>query len=530
MNKNISLYFQHNKNRRWFMREGIAVKGYLYTSDASYYQDEELLTYFSMIDSESTFVQKLKEANGLFSVTLQCEDKLFAAVDRLRSFPLYYCTKNNHLHLTDEIESLRNIVSFTLSPESEKIFSHLGYTLGNKTLLENVFQIQAGEYIVFQAGTVKTAFYHSHVNFTDISRDFVECKSLLKQIINNVGCRLVKHLDGRPVALPLSGGYDSRLIAYMLYKNKYTNVLCFTYGKPTDNDELNNSQQIAKTLGYEWLFVDYIEHADTNYIKDSLFIDYCKYVTQYSSCYFYQEFPAMQYLIHERKIEPNTVFLPGHSGDSTAGSHLRSFMKSRTSTMVVARDILNAHFKNKDIPLSERKELISLLCNQLKQITPSVTYRDFENWGLKERQAKYIVNSSKIWEYFGFSYSLPLWDNELMDFFSSMPFDYKLGKLIYDEVLKELFSEVDISFDDDFSLLQAMNPRTEGIKNMVKNYLPFIRKKRNLWNFDSVGFEHMMQGLMDELKKNKLGKTIRSYNGASFAWYLFFIKSQSIND
>lgn len=530
MNDNVTLSLQHNKNRRWFVHEGIAVKGYLYAADGFYYQDEELLSYFSTIDSESTFVQKVKEANGLFSVTIQYEDKLFAAVDRLRSFPLYYNTTNNHLHLTDEVESLCNIVPFALSPESEQVFSHLGYTLGNDTLLKDVYQIQAGEYIVFQEGTVRAAFYHSHTDYIDIDRDIAEWKYSLKQIIDNVGCRLVKQLNGRPVAIPLSGGYDSRLIAYMLHKHKYTNVLCFTYGKPIGNEELNHSQQIAKSLGYEWLFIDYIKQADTNYIKDSLFIDYCKYVTQYSSCYFYQEFPAIQYLISERKIDADTVFLPGHSGDFIAGSHLRSFMRNRNSKKEIAKDVLNANFKNKDLNLYERNEFLGSLYNQLNKLTSATSFREFENWDLKERQAKYIVNSSKIWEYFGFSYSLPLWDNELTDFFSSMPFDYKLGKRIYDEVLKELFSEVGISFKDDFCLLHAMNPRMEQVKNVVKNYLPLLRKKRNLWNFDSVGFEYMMQGLMDELKLNKLDEPIRSYNGASFAWYLLFIKNQLKND
>lgn len=529
MNNRVSLYLKHNKNRRWFTSDGIAVKGYLYASDGSYYQDSDLLTYFSKIDSEDVFAQKMKDANGLFSVVLHCNEELFVAVDRLRSFPLYFCSINNHLHLTDEVEELRDIVPFELSHESKRLFSHLGYTLENKTLIEGIFQIQAGEYIAFQAEEVRASFYHLHVN-KDTYRSVAECKSQLRQIINNVGCRLVKQLNGRPVAIPLSGGYDSRLIAYMLHKHNYSNVLCFTYGKPTGNNELNNSQQIADRLGYEWLFVNYIQHADINYTSDPLFIDYCKYITQYSSCYFYQEFPAIQYLIHERKIDSDTVFLPGHSGDFIAGSHLRSFMKSRTTSVAVSRDLFNTHFKNKDISLDERKEFISLLSNQLNKMTSSISYRDFENWDLKERQAKYIVNSSKIWEYFGFRYLLPLWDNELTDFFSSMPFDYKLGKRLYDEVLKELFSEAGISFENDFCLSQAMNPRIDSIKNLVKNYFPFVQKKRNLWNFDSVGFEHMMQGLMAELKKNQLDRTVRSYNGASFAWYLLFVESQLIND
>lgn len=520
---NVTLLLEHFQNHKWFTDQKISAKGDLF-AHGSLYQDKELCNYFLDIRSEKEFVKKVRQVNGQFSVIFEDENRLLVAVDRLRSFPLFYTLYNGELYLTDEVDSLRPYRPFNLSPQQEQEFAHLGYTLGHNTLIKEVYQLQAGEYLVFENGTVRTAFYHSHLDGVEVERSLSEWKSQLKQIINNVAQRLVKKLNGRPVAIPLSGGYDSRLIAYMLYKQNYTNVLCFTYGKPTENEELKHSQQIAKTLGYQWLFVDYIKFADTNYITDPLFLSYCKYVTQYSSCYFYQEFPAIRYLITEQMIDPNTVFLPGHSGDVMAGSHLRSFMKSRTSKIQIAKDLFNAYFKNKDFTLAERKGLIGRLCEQLKQNHVPTSYRDLQNWDLKERQAKYIVNSSKIWEFFGFSYSLPLWDNELVDFFATMPFDYRLGKRVYDEVLQELFAEEGISFLDDFKLIDVMSPRIEWFKNEVKNYLPLVRKRRYLWDFDSVGFEHMMQGLMKELKDKGLDTPLRSYNGATFAWYLSHIK------
>ena len=42
----------------------------------------------------------------------------------------------------------------------------------------------------------------------------------------------------------------------------------------------------------------------------------------------------------------------------------------------------------------------------------------FECWDCQERQAKFIVNSVRAYEFFGFEWRLPLFDAELMDFWS----------------------------------------------------------------------------------------------------------------
>jgi asparagine synthase (glutamine-hydrolysing) len=512
---------RHNKNRAWFASDSIFAKGYLFASDGTLYQDEGLLKYFSVVDSEELFAKRIKEANGCFAVLISKGNKALIAVDRIRSFPLFYISKNGRTYITDEIESLANVTHLMNSEDKKNEFAYLGYTTGRSTLIQDVYQIQAGEYMVVDKESYVSVLYHTYIDEINIERKYEEWKAGLKKIITNVGKRLVTLIDGRPVAIPLSGGYDSRLIAYLLHKEKYERVLCFTYGKPVENAELKHSKTVADRLGFEWCFVDYMIHGDKNYINDPVFLDYCKYITQFSSCYFYQEFPAIQYLIKENRIPSDAFFIPGHSGDFIAGSHLRSFMRRYSDKNKIAIDLLNAHFQGKRVVWKDRKKILSSLVNQLTEFSPQkISFQEIENWDLKERQAKYIVNSAKIWEYFGFSYCLPLWDTELMDYFSSMPFDYKLGKMLYDDVLRELFTEEGISFEDDFCLADAIHPCLDELKNGVKRYLPFIRKKPNLWRFDSVGFKYVMEALMQELHAKGLDKDLCSYNGASFAWYL----------
>ena len=42
--------------------------------------------------------------------------------------------------------------------------------------------------------------------------------------------KLSKSCEGKQIAIPLSGGYDSRLIASGLHKIGFKNVICFSYG------------------------------------------------------------------------------------------------------------------------------------------------------------------------------------------------------------------------------------------------------------------------------------------------------------
>src|SRR5690606_5966945 len=71
---------------------------------------------------------------------------------------------------------------------------------------------------------------------------------------------------------------------------------------------------------------------------------------------------------------------------------------------------------------------------------------NFENWNLKERQAKFIVNSCRMYEYFGYEYYLPLWDKELVSFFENVSFEQRLSQKLYIETLfKYYFNSMNVS-------------------------------------------------------------------------------------
>ena len=64
-----------------------------------------------------------------------------------------------------------------------------------------------------------------------------------------------------------------------------------------------------------------------------------------------------------------------------------------------------------------------------------------EFFDFNERQAKFIVNSVRAYEFFGYEWRIPLWDTELIDFFLKVPLKYRISQDLYKKYARDwLFS------------------------------------------------------------------------------------------
>ena len=53
-----------------------------------------------------------------------------------------------------------------------------------------------------------------------------------------------------------------------------------------------------------------------------------------------------------------------------------------------------------------------------------------------DRQSKYVISGQRAYEYYGYSWRLPLWDQEYISFWKKIPFEYKLKQKLYLEMLQ----------------------------------------------------------------------------------------------
>ena len=66
-------------------------------------------------------------------------------------------------------------------------------------------------------------------------------------------------------------------------------------------------------------------------------------------------------------------------------------------------------------------------------------------WNWRERQAKFILNSVRVYDYFGYGWRLPLFEKELLDFVASIPVTGGLGRRVVCSFLDRLWQEMGIA-------------------------------------------------------------------------------------
>jgi asparagine synthase (glutamine-hydrolysing) len=516
----INIRLSYNKGYKWFAKKDIFVKGFIFTPDNQLLREDNLIDYFSAIRSFDEFQIKLRQANGLFSVVIKKENTLWASVDHGRSFPLFYYHTKDFFVITDNPEELKSDqIPMVLDEDSATLLRYSGFVPGNKTLLKEVFQIRTGESICYENDTLRNEFHTEFLTETFSSKTRDELKEELKLVLEQAGKRMVKALDNRPVAIPLSGGFDSRLMAYLLRKNNYPNVLCYTFGLH-DNVELKNAKRTAENLGYEFYFVNYEKYIDRLLTQDPVFKEYVDFATNYCCRFAEQDYYAMCELSDLKKLPRNVVFIPGHSG-AVAGHLLDEKM---------AKD----EFSFSEHALEDVFSLVLPCKKDLRIIRQEVEFLDnhsdkypayliYENWRFQGTTAL-AFNSSKIWDFFGFEYLFPLWDKEIFDFFVHVPFQHKYDKNLYKELLIDLFKEYAIYFSGEELIPSSELIKKVSFRTKLKKRFPFLKRFVNRWKNDDLGAKYFAKGFEKELKAGDNHSKILTFNGITSAWYVMQVK------
>jgi asparagine synthase (glutamine-hydrolysing) len=518
----ITIRLSYNRGYKWFAKGNIFVKGFIFTPDNQLLREENLITYFSDIHSFSDFQTKLQQANGLFAVVIKRGDTLWAAIDSTRSFPLFYYHKKDFLAITDNPEQLKfDAISMVLDENSAILLSYSGFITGSKTLLKDVFQLVAGESLCYEDDQIKKEFHTEFLTKTFSTHTRKELKEELKAVLDGVGKRMVKALGGRPVAIPLSGGFDSRLMAYLLRKNDYPSVFCYTFGK-NNNVELKNAKRVAENLRYKFYFVNYEKYVDKSLTEDPVFREYIDYSTNYSCRFEEQHYYAVKEFVDLQIISKDTVFIPGDSG-AIAGHLLEENMAREHFSFIehALTDVFSLIYPSKKELKLIRKEID--LLNNHKGEYPS--YLVYENWRFQGTTAL-AFNTAKLWDFFGYEYLLPLWDKELFNFFVQVPFQHKYDKNLYKETLVELFTEFNIYFPGEELYPSAALLKKVSFRSKLKKHFPFLKRFINIWKNDHLCAQQYAEGFIKELKEANSYKKMLSFNGISSAWYLLQVRKQ----
>jgi asparagine synthase (glutamine-hydrolysing) len=477
--------------RGWVHSSGSHVRGEAHLDDR-FLDARELARALDACTTDADWIGTVRRLNGCFAAVSAREDRLLAVVDRTRSIPLFYTNEEGGGHVSDNASRLvPKEDAATLDATVDQEFRLTGYVTGAQTLHPRVFQVEAGQAVVFDPSHPRAqerVRYHEfrHRDFFAKSSDLV---SQLEAVHENVFRRLQRSTEGRTLALPLSGGYDSRLIAVALRDLGARDVVCYSYGVP-GNWESRISSEVAHYLGFRWEFVAYSAERWRAWAATDRFDAYFRTAGNLASAPHIQDWPAVLELQREWRVPPDTVFVPGHSGDFLAGSHIPKTFAGRSALArrEVLDALLNAHYSLWDWPSGMRTELRSEFDRRIEAVigpivdgTAEQAADAFERWDLQERQAKFICNSVRVYEDFGFEWRLPLFDHQLMDFWARVPLELRIGRQLYFEFVRlRQALPVTAPNTDRGALAQALVGAIDrfGLRSAAKEVQRVVRRRR----------------------------------------------------
>lgn len=428
--------------------EGVKIYsvGYFYYQ-GEFYTGETLGGFiYKQFERQPDLSSLLRELQGSFSIVIQKDSLCILISDIIRSYPLLYALHENAVYIYDDINRLiNNNQTIVVDPGKLKQYLSTFISYEQNTVFEDLFGLQSAEIVqvdIHRQSIQRSRYYEYTINDSTPS-DPIDLKVYsreLEMLLLRVFQRVIdssSHVNNW--VIPLSGGHDSRLIAYFFHRLGAKNVVCFSYGRK-GSLQAEISKKVAEQFGFRWHFIEYTKEYLDSIKSSSLISDYIGYSFNGVSTVDMQNFIPMLALVERGIVVEGDIFVPGHALDFIAGSHLFTPSEDLAQDRMLAIREMWGSDNWGDFDLIPEQITSALDSNEysLSQIS--------ERFGWQERQSKYIVNSVRAYDFFGFEWRLPYWDKEVVDFFTKIPahnhrdrsFFFECEKYIYRDLNKHV--------------------------------------------------------------------------------------------
>lgn len=171
-----------------------------------------------------------------------------AETDWLGSRPIFYNEKT--LKISDNINEVIDFSDLEFHPEGFNNYLRYGYTVFGQTIVKNVKALRYSSSIRKENNQLIIDEKEDPVKQL-YRKGYLKGNEVIELIIESI--KQWENQKDAPVLLPLSGGNDSKLLAFSL-KN-YKDVYAYSYGysrKQYDFFEVVKAQKVADYCGIEW--------------------------------------------------------------------------------------------------------------------------------------------------------------------------------------------------------------------------------------------------------------------------------------
>ena len=271
--------------------------------------------------------------DGMFSFAIwdNNEKKLFCARDRVGIKPFYYMIQNDIFYFASEIKALIPFLDKNeLEVDKDAMTEYLmfQYPISNKTLIKDIFQLEAGHFITIKDSVISNKEYWTIRYSENKSCTEDEFISQLKEII---GYSINIHLNSDvPISSYVSGGIDSSLIT--LLANNKDKIKKLYHGKFSDHEKYDESKYadtIAKKINKPLIIEDFT----SNDFKENI-----------RKIIYHMDYPSAgpgvfpQFMISKSVSEHFKVVLGGQGGDEIFCGYARYLLPHLEKSLEEAID------------------------------------------------------------------------------------------------------------------------------------------------------------------------------------------------
>jgi len=187
----------------------------------------------------------VKYFRGMFAFCIydKKSNLFFCARDRVGEKPFFYHLDKEKFIFSSEINPIKKLIKTTLNEKVAPLYySSFKHFPSPFTYYNEIFRLEPASYMIIKDNKIieKDFYWDLKVgNYKVVTKDEVRQK-----VIEAIKYTTVSDVK---IALLLSGGVDSSIIAYVL-KSLGVDFIAFTFGKDENDEELKRARVVAKYL------------------------------------------------------------------------------------------------------------------------------------------------------------------------------------------------------------------------------------------------------------------------------------------
>jgi hypothetical protein len=428
--------------------------------------------------SSQLIVRTLQSLPTMFGLIIETKDLILAAVDRFRSFPLFYTTDHKTFALSDDANTIA-LSTQEHRPNLNAIRDFLlsGHTVGDATFLSPVSAFRPGEYSLYNKQSM-TLDIHRFADYSPYGTD-QSCPKPSQHELASLHVKAVATLtgvaSGKTLVVPLRGYYQDLLVLKLLAEANYPNLVAIDYSTRSTNRHFEH-KRITKSLGVQMLCVCATRKEIKSAFAEQCRQDYARFACNYSSLPNYQSYMILTFLLARGKIPTDAIIVDGVPSPFCTAVPSAALVDFDRSRQMPEEFLWNLFFS-----LSPALSNTALACKGPTELKRMFRINSEEHdiagaidlWLFNEWLPKILVNERCVYQFLGLDHEFPFLSSEFVDYRQTLRTP-QLAAEAYTTLFEQTLQSIRLSLERAHKFLTAPASEWLNLPNSAQRGLPIF--------------------------------------------------------